>query len=440
MGGQIGVKSVPGRGSTFWFTARFERAAGEGAVAEPPRVSLAGHRVLIVDDNETNRTILRQQLTHWGLGTGSAENGEAALAALRAAAALGTPWDVAVLDMQMPGMDGLTLARAVKADPRIAPVKLMLLTSFGHAGQGREATAAGISGYLTKPVDEADLHDCLVDLIFSRPRGEARALVTRHSIREDRPRPEARILVAEDNEVNQKVAVRILEKLGYRVDVVGTGREAVQACARIDYAAVLMDNQMPEMDGFAATALIREREGAARRTPIIAMTASAMKGDRERCLAAGMDDYVAKPVSPESLDEALRRWVSLSPPSPAPSLRPADDGAMDDAVLDQLLAIDEGGRLLTEVIDTFLRIAPVRLATLARTAERKDAPGLERAAHSFLGSCANLGARRMAEICAGLEVAARGGSTDGATGQVDRLKAEYVGVKKALTSRKERVS
>ncbi|HVQ28742.1 MAG TPA: response regulator, partial [Vicinamibacteria bacterium] len=440
MGGQIGVKSVPGQGSTFWFTARFERAAGEGAVAEPPRVSLAGHRVLIVDDNETNRTILRQQLTHWGLGTGSAENGEAALAALRAAAAAGTPWDVAVLDMQMPGMDGLTLARAVKADPRISRVKLMLLTSFGHAGQGREATAAGISGYLTKPVDEADLHDCLVDLIFSRPRGEARALVTRHSIREDRPRPEARILVAEDNEVNQKVAVRILEKLGYRVDVVGTGREAVQACTRNGYAAVLMDNQMPEMDGFAATARIRELEGDARRTPIIAMTASAMKGDRERCLAAGMDDYVAKPVSPESLDEALRRWASPPQAAPAPAPRLADDGAVDDTVLDQLLAIDEGGGLLTEVIDTFLRIAPVRLATLARTAERKDAAGLERAAHSFLGSCANLGARRMAEICGAMEVAARAGSTDGALGHVDRLKAEYVGVKKALTGRKERVS
>jgi HPt (histidine-containing phosphotransfer) domain-containing protein len=173
------------------------------------------------------------------------------------------------------------------------------------------------------------------------------------------------------------------------------------------------------------------------------MTASAMKGDRERCLAAGMDDYVAKPVSPESLDEALRRWVSLPQAPQALPPRRADDGAVedgavDDAVLDQLLAIDEGGGLLTEVIDTFLRIAPVRLATLARTAERKDAAGLERAAHSFLGSCANLGARRMAEICGAMEIAARAG--DGALGHVDRLKAEYVGVKKALTGRKERVS
>jgi len=440
MGGQIGVKSVPGQGSTFWFTARFERASSDSTSAEPPRTSLAGHRVLIVDDNETNRTILRQQLTHWGLGTGSAENGEAALQSLRAAALQGTPWDVAVLDMQMPGMDGLTLARAIKADPKIARVKLMLLTSFGHAGQGREAKAAGLSGYLTKPVDEADLHDCLVDLIFGRPRGEAPSLVTRHSIREDRPRPQARILVAEDNEVNQKVAVRTLEKLGYRVDVVGTGREAVLACSRIAYAAVLMDNQMPEMDGFAATAAIRELEGEGRRTPIIAMTASAMKGDRERCLAAGMDDYVAKPVSPESLDEALRRWVSLPSSSPPVAPPAPSDGPVDHAVLDQLVAIDEGGKLLTEVIDTFLRIAPVRLAALARAAERKDAVGLERAAHSFLGSCANLGARRMAALCAGLETDARGGSTDGASGRVEELTAEYAEVKVALTGRKERVT
>jgi PAS domain S-box-containing protein len=440
MGGQIGVKSAPGQGSTFWFTARFERASGEGATVEPPRASLAGHRVLIVDDNETNRTILRQQLTHWGLGTGSAEGGDAALSVLRAAAEAGTPWDVAVLDMQMPGMDGLTLARSIKADPKIARVKLMLLTSFGHAGQGREAKAAGISGYLTKPVDEADLHDCLVDLIFSRPRGAARALVTRHSIREDRPVLQARILVAEDNEVNQKVAVRTLEKLGYRVDVVGTGREAVLACSRIEYSAVLMDNQMPELDGFAATAEIREREGEARHTPIIAMTASAMQGDRERCLAAGMDDYVAKPVSPESLGEALRRWVSLPDPPPPAAAAVGGDGPVDHRVLDQLEAIDEGGRLLAEVIDTFIRIAPVRLLALARAADRKDAVGLERAAHSFLGSCANLGARSMANICAALETAARGGSTEGASGQVQQLTAEYAGVKAELTSRKERVT
>jgi PAS domain S-box-containing protein len=432
MGGQIGVRSQPGLGSTFWFTARFERATAATGPEKYSRVSLAGHRVLIVDDNETNRTILRQQLTQWGLGTGSVESGEAALELLRGGASAGTPWDVAVLDMQMPGMDGLTLARTVKADAKIASVKLVLVTSFGHAGQGREARAAGITGYLTKPVDEADLHDCLVDVIFGRPRGAPRALVTRHSIREDRPRREARVLVAEDNEVNQKVAVRILEKLGYRVDVVTTGREAVEACAGKAYAAVLMDNQMPEMDGFVATAKIREQEGEGRRTPIIAMTASAMKGDRERCLRAGMDDYVSKPVSPESVDEVLRRWV----PREAPAAAPTRSGEpVDQSVLDQLLGIDELGGLLAEVIETFLRIAPLRLTALKKAARKRDAAGLERTAHSFLGSCANLGATRMAEICALLETRAQTGSTDGAPSLVEELHSEFALVKAALQRR-----
>jgi CheY-like chemotaxis protein/HPt (histidine-containing phosphotransfer) domain-containing protein len=287
-----------------------------------------------------------------------------------------------------------------------------------------------------KPGDEADLHDCLVDVIFGRPGGPAQALVTRHSIREDRPRPEARVLVAEDNEVNQRVAVRILERLGYRVDVVGNGREAVDACAWNVYAAVLMDNQMPEMDGFEATARIREREGAARHTPIIAMTASAMAGDRERCLEAGMDDYVSKPVSPESLDQALSRFIERAP-SPPPAASAASP--VDGSVLDQLQAIDEGGSLLVEVIDTFLRIAPVRLSVLGRAAGKKDASQLERTAHSFLGSCANLGAVRMAEICALLETRGRAGSVDGALASVEELHAEYAKVKELLTERRERV-
>jgi PAS domain S-box-containing protein len=438
MGGAIGVRSQPGVGSTFYFTARFAPASAKGAGQAPRRASLAGHRVLIVDDNETNRTILRQQLTHWGLGTASAENGETALVALRAASSAGAPFDVVILDMQMPGMDGLTLARRIKDDPALRAARLVLLTSFGHIGQGREARAAGITGYLTKPVDEADLHDCLVDVIFGRPRGEAQALVTRHSIREDRPGPEARVLVAEDNEVNQKVAVRTLEKLGYQVDVVSDGREAVMACAWNVYAAVLMDNQMPVMDGFEATAKIREREGTSRHTPIIAMTASAMPGDRERCLRAGMDDYVSKPVSPESLSEALSRFVPRAPAAP-PKAETGEDG-LKASVLDQLLNIDESGGLLVEVVDTFLRIAPVRLSTLGRAAQKRDSKALERAAHSFLGSCANLGAGTMADLCAQLETRARAGSTDGAASLVLALQEEFARVKPALEARRERVA
>ena len=310
MGGAIDVQSRPGRGSTFWFTVRLERhALGAPPPSAGPPARLAGRRVLVVDDNATNRQILRQQLGYWGLRTTAVESGPAALAALEEAAASGPGYDLAILDMKMPEMDGLDLARAIKEKTSLAGVKLVLLTSFGRRGHGAEAARIGISAYLTKPVDEADLYDCLVEVLGEGSRTQAPHLVTRHTLRELRPPAGARVLVAEDNEVNQKVAVRILERLGYRVDVADNGREALEACGRTSYDAVLMDGQMPGMDGFEATRRIREREKGGERLPIIAMTASAMKGDREKCLEAGMDDYISKPVTPEALEAVLRRWV-----------------------------------------------------------------------------------------------------------------------------------
>jgi len=438
MGGQIDVASEPGQGSTFWFTARFEKQPQAAAPPPVPTPRLAGRRVLVVDDNATNRQILRQQLAHWGLRVTSVEDGPRALGALRAAVAGSAPYELVVLDMRMPGMDGLTLARIIKGDPAIAGVKLALLTSFGQKGHGAQATRAGISGYLTKPVDEADLHDCLCEILGGARRP---ALVTRHSLREQRPPSSARILVAEDNEVNQKVAVKTLERLGYRVEVADSGQEAVEACARTPYDALLMDCQMPVMDGFAATALIREREGKDRHTPIIAMTASAMVGDREKCLAAGMDDYVSKPIHPEVLDQVLRRWLrkpAIAPSELAPVAPPGPGAAspIDEAVIETLLSIDEDGALLVEVIDTFLRIAPKRLESLR---EASDPRSLEHAAHSFLGSCANLGARRMADLCARLEHLGRAGSTEGAADLVVLLEEEHGLVRTALEAEKARL-
>jgi PAS domain S-box-containing protein len=435
MDGEIGVVSAPGEGSTFSFTARFER---QPAAAPPPvpAARLAGHRVLVVDDNATNRQILRQQLAHWGLRVTSVEDGPKALGALRAAAAGAAAFDLVVLDMRMPGMDGLTLARIITGDPAIAGVKLVLLTSFGQKGHGAEATKAGISGYLTKPVDEADLHDCLSEILGGPSRRPV--LVTRHSLREARPPVSARILVAEDNPVNQKVAVKILERLGYRVEVADNGQEAVDACARTGYDALLMDCQMPIMDGFVATAKIREQEGEKRRTPIVAMTASAMAGDRERCLAAGMDDYVSKPISPESISEVLRRWIKR-PGASLEAEAETEDGPsspLDQSVIEVLWSIDEDGSLLREVIDTFLRIAPKRLESLQAAS---DPAVIERTAHSFLGSCANLGALRMAELCAKLEQLGRGGSTEGAKELVAALEDDYRGVRRALEAEKERL-
>ncbi len=263
MGGEIGVESEPGAGSTFWFEVPL-RKQPEGAQEAPkPLGDLWNLHALIVDDNATNRQILHKQLISWGMRDGNVEDGQRALEELRSAAEGGDPYEVAVLDMQMPGMDGMQLARAIKADPAISATRLVLLTSMGKRGDGEEARQAGIEAYLTKPVRQSELYDALA-AVMGTPAEDAATeepdLVTRHSLREKRAGSNAPLLVAEDNPVNQKVAVRMLENLGYRVDVAGDGLEALEALSRNSYAAVLMDIQMPEMDGYEATAEIRHRE------------------------------------------------------------------------------------------------------------------------------------------------------------------------------------
>ncbi|UVT15545.1 MAG: MASE1 domain-containing protein [Nitrospira sp.] len=321
MGGQIGIESRLGQGSTFrfsvWLTHQQRRAT------PLPRGSLAGRRVCIVDDNATNRRILEQYALHWGLQSVTASDGYEALTLLKGAAARGEPFDVAILDLQMPRMNGLELAQKIKSDPQLTAIPLVLLTSMGMRGQAEEAKQVGIAAYLTKPVHRTDLYDCLTMIVdrpaqaspdvlevgaASRPRD---VLVTRHVIKEAARAARPRILVAEDNIVNQKIAVVLLEKLGYRADVVANGLEAVDAVARIRYALVLMDCQMPEMDGWEATAMIRKEEGArgSHRLPIVAITANAMPGDREKCRKAGMDDYLAKPVTLDEIRVLLARWI-----------------------------------------------------------------------------------------------------------------------------------
>jgi two-component system sensor histidine kinase/response regulator len=306
MGGEIGLTSEPGRGSTFRFTVPL--AKGEVAPPAPRRnEALRGLRALVVDDNATNRMVLTRNLAGWGLRVAEASGGAEALAALRSAE---EAFALALLDFQMPEMDGLELARHIKADPALAGVRLIMLTSLGVRGQREQARAAGIDGYLVKPVRLSQLYDCLATVMAAtEPLPSASARPAADSGR--RPPPVAhgpRVLLAEDNAVNQVVALRLLEKLGCCVDVVSNGREAVAAVARGEYALVFMDCQMPEMDGFEATAAIRQGETGSRRVPIIALTASAMQGDREACLAAGMDDYLSKPLGLRDMERMLRRW------------------------------------------------------------------------------------------------------------------------------------
>jgi two-component system, sensor histidine kinase and response regulator len=319
MGGQIGLTSTPDKGSTFWFTARFDKQPLEATRAEAKLPELQNLRALIVDDNATNRKILSHQLTSWGMIQQEADCGKRALDLLRSAAAAGAAYDLAILDLVMPEMDGLELAQTITSDPLIASTRVVLLTSYGQRADSSTVREAGLAGYLSKPVRQSQLLDCLTSVVGqpsvrsgSHSHAPAR-LVDGHALKEaNRKQMSPKlILLAEDNIVNQKVAVRQLQKLGYRADAVANGREAVDAVARIPYDLVLMDCQMPEMDGYEATAEIRRCEKGIKHTMIVAMTANALAGDREKCLAAGMDDYISKPVKPEELAMLFERvWAA----------------------------------------------------------------------------------------------------------------------------------
>jgi CheY-like chemotaxis protein len=304
MGGEVGVDSEKGAGSRFWFTALFRES--EMKASEPQPVgSLAGTAVAIIDDNRTNRVILERYLDSWGTRERSFESGDQALAALHAAAAEDDPFEVAIVDLMMPGMDGARVAAAIRGDQKLKNMVVVLLTSAGRS----ENPVAGVDIELVKPVRPSQLFDVLQSLLASRPVPTKRRIVPEGSGPPSSRHRWARILVVEDNAANLKVAVRMVERLGYRAEVAGNGGEALDALGRVPYDAVLMDCQMPEMDGYEATREIRRIEPDGRHVPIIAMTASAMAGDRERCLAAGMDDYISKPVKLHIVAAVLERWL-----------------------------------------------------------------------------------------------------------------------------------
>ncbi len=329
MGGDIGVTSVPGQGSTFWFTATLatQRAA---AVIQAPAVagpSLDDVRVLIVDDNATNRRILMRQTTSWGMAAAQAESGARALVMLREAVTQGAPFRIALLDLVMPGMDGFQLAAAIKGDDGLASVGLVLMPAMGTRGHGEAARQAGIAAYLEKPVRQSQLQACLMAMLAQAITDDGRGtgLLTRHTLGAGTAVAapgsfvsHLRVLVADDLAVNRKVATSQLQRLGCQVDCAATGREALDALEAQAYALVLMDCQMPDMDGFQATQEIRRREGTGRHTTIIAMTAGALPGEREKCRAAGMDDYLTKPVKAEVLRQMLERWLKPGGADPSP--------------------------------------------------------------------------------------------------------------------------
>ena len=428
MGGEMGVRSEPDVGSTFWFTTRLQKRSEVRRTAPVSRAGLRGLRVLIVDDHETNRRILHKQITSWGMSDGQAENGGEALDLLRDAASRGEAYDLVVLDMQMPGMDGIQLARAINAEPAISSTRLVLLTSIG-ININEDARLAGVEVVLSKPVRQSQLHDALATMLGASTEKRAeRSLEGMRPTGRDTPTPEDRpsrghILLAEDYPVNQVVAIRMLERSGYRVDAVNNGREAVEALSNTPYAAVLMDVQMPEMDGYEATAEIRRREGAARHTPIIAMTADAMQGDREKALAAGMDDYIAKPVQREHLDAVLGRWIPEQEPP-----------ALDLSVLESRRGPQEDGEpdKLARIVGLFIDDVPLRLEELRLTAEKGEAQEVEETAHMLKGGSGYMGATRMAEICAEIQELGASGELSSVPELLDALQAEFERIRPAL--------
>jgi PAS domain S-box-containing protein len=325
MGGQIGLESSPGVGSTFWFDVTFAKQPREKLMTAPLTlgpVNLTQARILIVDDNPTNRMVLTKNVEALGSRSDAVASGAKALESLRNAYRVGDPYHVVLLDMQMPGMDGEQTARAIKSDPSVKDVKIIILTSMGQRGDAARLGALGCSGYLLKPVKQQVLFDAVV-AVLGRKEDKDRGLITRHTLSEQRKFGQ-RILLAEDNPINQKLAVVLLQKAGYSVDAVETGSQAFLKVQNNPYSAVLMDVQMPEMDGFEATRCIRTWEaGRDSHVPIIAMTAHAMSGDRERCLEAGMDDYLSKPLEPKVLFNALDRWTEVK--GRAEEVEPTED-------------------------------------------------------------------------------------------------------------------
>jgi two-component system, sensor histidine kinase and response regulator len=395
MGGEMGIQSTLGAGSKFWFTVKFETAdtfaPGRMAIGD-----LRNVRILLVDDNATNRKILHYQVSAWGMRDSVASSGPAALTLLRKGAAFGDPYAVAILDAHMPEMNGFQAIELIRADPSVAAVKVVLLTSAEPGGQGANLRTQ-VDAYLSKPVKQAHLFQTLCQVIgigTSPPPTEVskpeRGASTLHE-------KKLRVLLVEDNEINQRVGLYQLRMLEHHVDLAHDGVEALKLFDEREYDFVLMDVQIPKLDGYLATAEIRRRERNRRHTWIIATSANSVPGDREKCLAAGMDDYLAKPIQARALVYALEKSVTVFESLPHST--------------DLQSLVDSGvGDLVPQLISFFLESAPRDIEKIRVAMSAKDADGLAAAAQNLKGSCSNLGASRLRELCQQIENLGRSGS------------------------------
>ena len=426
MGGEIGVDSALGAGSIFWFTARFEKQRTEDLpLSIKKSANLDGKKVLIVDDNDTNRLIFLHQTASWGMNGTEANSGAKALELMREAAKNKNPFDIVILDLMMPEKDGFDVARLVRANSSIAKTPLVVLTSYGKSGHDETARDVGINAYLQKPVRQSQLFDCLVTVLsqasVDTEDGQPSQLVTQYLLRRAAPHKnkgkyeysKTRILIAEDNSINREVMLNQLQSLGYSADTVINGRAAVKAFNKQTYDIVLMDCQMPEMDGYKATAKIRRREnGASKRSVIIAVTANVLEGEYEKCLAAGMDDYLAKPVKIEMLHQMLDRWVDASGEQSETTAEtseffPSEDEpeVIDLSVLATFREIQQPGTpdMINKLVKLFVDDTTKRIEVLRKVATEENIAAIKKQAHSIKGSSSFIGAVRITNLSAELE-------------------------------------
>jgi len=498
MGGEIGVDSGGTQGSVFWFTASFDKRglARNTASVAGQTAELAGMRVLVVDEHAASRAALEQQLAGWQASASGATSALDGMARLRTAAQQQQPFDAAIIDMELARTSGLALAAAIKADPALRATRLLLISPNALAADPVQRRAAGVAYQLTKPARWADLYACLAarsrgalataapDLAAPAQAGTARvALVHGDGMPPHAGRGSAqpggrampRVLLAEDNPVNVEVAKAMLGSLGLDVHCAGNGASALAALREQAFDAVLMDCQMPVMDGFAATAAIRREErdtaparGARRHVPIIAITANALQGDREACLAAGMDDYLSKPFSQQQLHAVVGRWIALPALLPAgatdsrpwplpgqgalhdsapaaprrtvPNAPPAPVGAgpaaINERALDAIRALnsERGEALVQKVVGAWVGDTPQCLATLRQAIVERDAPGVRKVAHSLKSASANVGADKFARLCRQLEQLGRDDTTIGASGILNDMEQEFQAVRHSLNA------
>jgi signal transduction histidine kinase/CheY-like chemotaxis protein/HPt (histidine-containing phosphotransfer) domain-containing protein len=450
MGGEIGVESSEGKGSTFWFTANLNKHAGRTPELTFPPAELHGRRILIVDDNATSRAILARYVRSWGMRSVEVENGPAALGALSQALHGGDPFRVTLIDAQMPDMDGEALARTIRKTPLLSTIPMILLTALGVRGGTDHFAEIGFAACLTKPVRQVELRSVLCaslsEQVFAKavphpigtPNADRKALLHFEGRR-------ARILVAEDNITNQQVALGILKKMGLHADAVADGAEAIRALESIPYDLVIMDVQMPVMDGLEATRQIRSQNSTVRNhaVPIIAMTAHALQGDSEKCLEAGMNAYVPKPVAYQALAEALDKWLpetsvalqtlktetELLGPADFPKKNPSP---WDKAGMVERLMGDEN--LAKKIIDRFIEDIPQQIEKLRGFLAAADGPAVERQAHAINGASANVGAEALRYTALNIEKAAAKGSLKRAGEELSDLITESDRFKEAVAN------